>query len=316
MGAYIIRRLLQAIPTLFFVSIIIFGIMRLTPGDPARALLGNQYGITPEMVETVREEMGLNRPLYVQYLSWLTGILQGDFGRSYINRTDVSTLIQMRLPASIQLAVAAISFALVVAIPAGIISAVKRGSWIDHLVTTFVTAGLAMPGFWLAMLVVLLFAVALRWLPPSGYVAFDRDPQANLRLLILPSITLAILIASPTMRFLRSSMLDVLGEDFMRVARAKGLVEQAVIFRHALRNALIPTVTWVGLEFATIVGNSVMVEWVFGWPGIGFLTVQSVMNRDYLAVQGTVMVVAAIFVMVNLAVDLLYVYLDPRVRLS
>ena len=316
MGAYIIRRLLQAIPTLFFVSIIIFGIMRLTPGDPARALLGNQYGITPEMVETVREEMGLNRPLYVQYLSWLTGILQGDFGRSYINRTDVSTLIQMRLPASIQLAVAAISFALVVAIPAGIISAVKRGSWIDHLVTTFVTAGLAMPGFWLAMLVVLLFAVALGWLPPSGYVAFDRDPQANLRLLILPSITLAILIASPTMRFLRSSMLDVLGEDFIRVARAKGLVEQAVIFRHALRNALIPTVTWVGLEFATIGGNSVMVEWVFGWPGIGFLTVQSVMTRDYLAVQGTVMVVAAIFVMVNLAVDLLYVYLDPRVRLS
>lgn len=316
MGAYIIRRLLQAIPTLFFVSIIIFGIMRLTPGDPARALLGNQYGITPEMIETVREEMGLNRPLYVQYLSWLTGILQGDFGPSYINRTDVSTLIQMRLPASIQLAVAAISIALVVAIPAGIISAVKRGSWIDHLVTTFVTAGLAMPGFWLAMLVVLLFAVALGWLPPSGYVAFDRDPQANLRLLILPSITLAILIASPTMRFLRSSMLDVLGEDFMRVARAKGLVEQAVIFRHALRNALIPTVTWVGLEFATIVGNSVMVEWVFGWPGIGFLTVQSVMTRDYLAVQGTVMVVAAIFVMVNLAVDLLYVYLDPRVRLS
>ncbi len=316
MKAFIFRRLLQAIPTLFFVSLIIFGIMRLTPGDPALAMLGNRYGITPEMVEAVRREMGLNRPLYVQYLSWLTGILQGDFGRSYINMTDVSTLIRQRLPASIQLAVAAMSLALLVAIPAGIISAVKRGSWVDYLVTTIVTAGIAIPGFWLAMLVVLLFAVALGWLPPSGYVAFDRDPLANLRLLILPSITLAILIAAPTMRFLCSSMLDVLGEDFMRVARAKGLVERVIVLRHALKNALIPAVTWIGLEFASIVGSSVMVEWVFGWPGIGFFTVQAVMNRDYLAVQGAVMVVAAIFVIVNVVVDLLYAYLDPRVRFN
>jgi peptide/nickel transport system permease protein len=220
------------------------------------------------------------------------------------------------LPASLELALAATLLALAISIPAGILSALRRGSWIDHLTTTFVTAGIAMPGFWLAMLIVLIFAVHLNWLPPSGYVSFDEDPAENLRLLILPASTLAILVAAPTMRFLRSSMLNVLSEDYVRTARAKGLVERTVVYRHALRNALIPTVTWIGLQFAYLVGGSVMIEWVFGWPGIGWFALKAVLSRDYVVVQSTVITIAAIFVLVNLAVDLLYAVLDPRVRLS
>jgi peptide/nickel transport system permease protein len=314
MATYVIRRLLQAVPTLLFVSIIVFTIMRLTPGDPAQAVLGGQAGVSQELVESVRREMGLDKPAYVQYLVWLGNLLRGDLGQSYISRARVADLIAQRLPASLELALAAIVLALLIAVPAGILAAVHRGSWIDHIATTFVTAGVAMPGFWLAMLIVLLFAVFLQLLPPSGYVPFDKDPVGNLRLLALPALTLAILLAAPTMRFLRSSMLDVLGEDYLRAARAKGLSERLVIYRHALKNALIPTVTWVGLQFAYLIGGSIMVEWVFGWPGVGWMALRAVLSRDYIVVQGTVLLIAAIFVLVNLAVDLLYAFLDPRVR--
>lgn len=315
MTAYVIRRLLQSALTLVLVSLVVFTIMRLTPGDPAQSMLGNVYGVTPELLAGVRHEMGLDRPLHEQYLGWLADLLRGDFGHSYISQAPVGDLLARRIPASLELAFAATVLALLVSVPAGILSALRRGSTIDHLTTAFVTAGIAMPGFWLAMLMVLLFAVYLRLLPPSGYVPLSEDPVENLRLLILPAATLAILVAAPTMRFLRSSMLAILGEDYVRTARAKGLEERSVIYRHALRNALIPAVTWLGLQFASLVAGSVMVEWVFGWPGIGWLALKAVLSRDYIVVQSTVVTIAAIFVLVNLAVDLAYAALDPRIRL-
>jgi peptide/nickel transport system permease protein len=314
MVAYISRRLAQAIPTLLFVSAVVFAIMRATPGDPAQFMLGGQTGVTEDVLRQVRHQIGLDRPIPLQYLGWLWSFAHGDLGQSYISHAPVETLIARRVPASIELAVAAAGIAFLVAIPAGVLAAIHRATWIDHLTTTFVTAGLAVPGFWLATLLVLLFAVEWRLLPPSGYIPIAGDPWGNLRLLVLPTITLAILIAAPTMRFLRSSMLDILGEDYLRTAQAKGLNRRAVVYGHALRNALIPTVNWIGLQFAYLVGGSVMVEWVFGWPGVGWLAVQSVLSRDYLVVQGTVVFVAAIFVLVNLGIDVLAAFLDPRIR--
>jgi peptide/nickel transport system permease protein len=315
-AAFLARRLAQAVVTLFVVSLVVFTIMRITPGDPAQAMLGNTPNAGPEVLQAVRHEMGLDKPAHVQYLHWLGDLLRGDFGHSYISQASVGDLLARRLPASFELALASMLIALLISIPAGVLSAVKRGTWIDHLTTTFVTAGIAMPGFWLAMLVVLLFAVTLRWLPPSGFVPFGEDPLENLRLLVLPAGTLAILVAAPTMRFLRSSMLSVLSDDYVRTARSKGLVERVVIYRHAFRNALMPTVTWIGIQFAGLIGGSVMVEWVFGWPGVGWFAVKAVLSRDYIVVQSTVVTIAAIFVLVNLLVDLLYALLDPRVRLS
>ncbi len=311
---FLVRRLLQAVPTLLLVSIIVFAIMRATPGDPARAALGNAFGVTDQVLATVRHQMGLDEPVYVQYLYWLGNVLHGDFGRSYMSKASVADLLEQSVPASFELALSASLLALVIALPAGVLIAVKRGSLLDQIVTALVTAGIAMPGFWLAMLLVILFAVLVPILPPSGFVQFSVDPAGHLQRLILPSVTLAILVASPTMRFVRSSMLDVLGEEYLRSARAKGLGEWLVITRHALKNALIPAVTWVGLQFAYLLASSVMIEWVFGWPGVGALAVRSVLSRDYIVVQGTVIFAAAVFVVVNLMVDVLYVVLDPRVR--
>ncbi len=314
MAGFILSRAAQAVVTLFVVSLVVFGVMKMTPGDPAQAMLGNVSGVTPEMIAAIHAELGLDQPIPRQYLSWLSDLLRGDLGHSYISQASVSSLLARRIPASIELAAAAMTLALLVAIPAGVLSAVKRGTWVDSAITTFVTAGIAVPGFWLAMMVVMIFAVRLRWLPPSGYVSFQDDPIQNLRLLILPASTLAILVAAPTMRFLRSSMLNVLAEDYVRSARAKGLSERLVIFRHALRNALIPTVTWIGLQFAYLISGSIMIEWVFGWPGVGWFAVKAVLSRDYIVVQSTVVTVAAIFILINLLVDMLYAVLDPRVR--
>ena len=314
MIAYILHRLAQAPLTLFFVSVVIFLIMWLTPGDPAQAMLGNVYGATPETIAAVRKEIGLDKPLPVQYAQWLGGLAHGDFGQSYISHATVRSLIVKRFPATLELAFMSSLLALLIAIPAGVLSAVRRGTWVDHLVTTFVTAGIALPGFFLAILMILFFSVVLKWVPSSGYVPIQENVRENLHLVLLPATTLAILVAAPTMRFVRSGMLDVLNQDYVRTARAKGLIERIVIGRHALGNALIPTVTWVGLQFAYLIGGSVMVEWVFGWPGLGWLTVRAVLSRDYLVVQSTVVTVAMIFILVNLAVDILYAVIDPRVR--
>jgi peptide/nickel transport system permease protein len=271
-------------------------------------------GFTQEMIENARRNLGLDQPLYVQYFTWIRGVLQGDFGFSYLNKMPVSTILMQRLPASIELAVVSLFLAILVAVPGGIVTALKRGTVIDHVVTAIVTAGIAFPGFWLGILVVLLFAVRLNWLPSNGYVEFTRDPIGNLRFLILPALTMTIILAAPIMRFLRSSMLDVMGEDYILVARAKGLRERKVIYLHALKNALIPTITVIGLQFGTMIGGMVMIEWVFAWRGVGWLLVTSILKRDYMVVMGGVLVVATIFVLVNLVVDILYGVLDPRIR--
>jgi peptide/nickel transport system permease protein len=241
-------------------------------------------------------------------------VARGDLGDSYINHVSVSTVLLQKLPASAELAVVALLLAMLVAIPGGVIAAVKHGTLLDRLLVAFVSSGIAIPGFWLGIMLVLLFAVVLRWLPPSGYVDLQRDPLGNLRFLCLPALTLAILLAAPILRFVRASMLDVLGEEYIRAARSKGLPEQVVVFRHALKNALIPTITVLGLQFAGLLGGAILIEWVFGWPGLGWLAVNSISARDYLVVQGTVLFVATVFVLVNLLVDLLYAVVDPRIR--
>lgn len=314
MAAYVARRLLQAIVTLVIVSLVVFAIMRATPGDPAQAMVGNVSGVTPELLSTIRHEMGLDRPLHIQYLTWLADLVRGDFGHSYISQASVGKLLARRLPASLELALAATLLALAISIPAGILSALRRGSWLDHLTTTFVTAGIAMPGFWLAMLIVLVFAVRLKLLPPSGYVSFGEDPRENLRLLILPASTLTILVAAPTMRFLRSSMLNVLGEDYVRTARAKGLRERAVVMRHAFRNAAIPLVTLMALDLPYIFSGALFTEVIFAWPGMGRLFFTAAERRDYPLLMAIVMITATLIVLSNLLADVLYAVLDPRIR--
>ena len=316
MGArgYVLRRLLQAIPVLFFVSVIVFLVLHLAPGDPAVQMYGAQPGVTKDMIEAARHEMGLDKPWVEQYLFWITNLLRGDMGKSYVNHLPVSTVLGQKLPASIELAIASLTLAVLVAVPGGIISAVKHGSRVESLLTAFITLGIAIPSFWLGIIMVLVFAVTLGVLPPSGHTPLEQDPISNLRFLVLPAATMAILLAAPIMRFLRSSMLDILNEDYVRTAHAKGLTNQAVVVRHALKNALIPTVTVLGLQFAGLVGSAVMVEWVFGWPGIGWLAINAIFQRDYVLVQSTLVVVAAMFVMVNLGVDLIYAAIDPRIR--
>ena len=314
MTTYIIRRVLQAIPVLWVVVVIVFLLLRLSPGDPATAMLGNIPGVTKEIIDQVRAELGVDKPLIVQYFNWQMDLLKGDFGQSYYNQVPVKTLIAQRLPKSIELAVVSLAIALPFSFGAGILAAVKRGTWIDHAATAFVTAGIAIPGFWLAIMLVLLFSVKLEWLPSSGYVSFFEDPVGHIRILILPASTLAILVAAPSMRFLRSSMLEVMGEDYIRTARAKGLAQWVVVNRHAVRNALIPTVTFVGLQFASLLAGTILIEWVFGWTGIGWLIVNAIHAQDYLVVQGGVIVMAFFFVAVNLGVDILYAVLDPRIR--
>jgi peptide/nickel transport system permease protein len=314
MGGFIVRRLLQAIPVLLCVTIVVFVVLHLSPGDPVMAMYAAQPGVTNDMLQAARAKMGLNQPLYAQYAIWLSGVVRGDLGDSYINHVSVSTVLLQKLPASAELAVTALLLAMLVAIPGGVIAAVKRGTLIDRLLVAFVSSGIAIPGFWLGIMLVLLFAVVLRWLPPSGYVDFQRDPLGNLRFLCLPALTLAILLAAPILRFVRASMLDVLGEEYIRAARSKGLPERVVVFRHALKNALIPTITVLGLQFAGLLGGAILIEWVFGWPGLGWLAVNSISARDYLVVQGTVLFVATVFVLVNLIVDLLYAVVDPRIR--
>jgi peptide/nickel transport system permease protein len=314
MRNYIARRLIHGAIVLVAVSFVIFLVMYLSPGDPAVQMYGAQPGVTQEMIDAARHDMGLDKPFIQQYFTWIGRFVQGDMGESYVNHLSVRALIGPKLMASFQLAVVSLALAMLIAVPGGILAAVKRGTWVDSLITGFVSIGIAVPGFWLGILLVLVFAVRFRWLPPSGYVRLTDDPGENLRLIILPATTMAILLAAPIMRFLRSGMLDVLGEDYIRVARAKGLSGRAVIRGHALRNASISTVTVLGLQFASLIGGGVIVEWVFGWPGLGWLAINAIFQRDYLLVEGTLVIVAATFILVNLAVDVLVATIDPRIR--
>ncbi|MGD9710839.1 MAG: ABC transporter permease [Thermomicrobiales bacterium] len=318
MARFAAGRIVQAIPTIFLVSMMVFGLIRMAPGDPAAMRMGREAAKPENLpkLEALREEMGLNEPIPVQYLYWLRDIGAGDFGDSLRNRKPTTELFFQKLPATIELIIGAMMFAIVLAFPLGILAAIKRGSLIDRAAMGFVSAGLAVPGFWLALTLILIFSVRLQWLPASGYVPFSEDPMENLKRLILPAVTLGTYLAATLMRFLRSDMIEVLAADYVRTARAKGLREKTVIVRHAMKNALIPVMTIAGLEIGALLGGAVIIEQVFGWSGVGWLTVQGIFDRDYPLVQTSVLFVTVGLIGVNLLTDLLYGYMNPRMRIS
>lgn len=305
---YIIRRLGLMIFILLGVSVITFSMMHLVPGDPAEVIAMERYGeeITAETIEFVRAEFGLDQPVYLQYFNWLTNVLQGDLGYSFRTDRPVLDEILARLPATLQLALAGMLIALVIAIPVGIISATRQYSAVDNISMFGALLGVSMPNFWLGLLLIMFFSVHLGWLPVFG--------RGGIEHLILPAITLGTGMAAITTRLIRSSMLEVLGQDYIRTARAKGLKEKVVIYKHALKNAMIPVVTIVGLQFAFLLEGAVIVEVIFAWPGIGRLLVDSIFARDFMLIQGCILFIAAMFVLVNLLVDVSYAYLDPKIR--
>lgn len=312
MTAYIIRRLLLMIPVALLVSIIIFALLRITPGDPVRTMLGEEGD--PATVATLRHEYGLDRPIPVQYAVWLKRLLQGDLGRSLRTRQPVREAILERLPATLELGFAALVYSLTIAIPVGILSAVKRNSLWDLLASGFTLMGVSIPNFFLGILLILIFGLVARLLPPGGYKPFAENPVENLKRLILPAITLGTASLAVNMRLVRSSLLETLVQEYIRVARAKGLSERRVIVRHALKNAFIPVVTVVGLQIGAILEGAFITETLFIWPGVGRLAVDSIGGRDYPVVQGIVLFSALSFLLANLLVDILYAYLDPRIK--
>jgi peptide/nickel transport system permease protein len=312
MASYILGRLLQVIPTLFVVSVVVFLMVRAIPGDPAHILLGPTA--RPEQIELLRASMGLNEPIWTQYLWWIEGVLRGDLGRSWINNFPVAELIRQKLPATVALAVGSMTVALLVAFPLGIFSALRPGSWVDRFTALYTSLMLAIPTFWLGVLLVLVVSLRLGWLPPSGYVAFSEDPLGAVKLLLLPSLTLGAYLSAIFTRFLRTAMADVLAQDYVRTATGKGLLERAVVRDHVLRNALIPVVTMLGIQFGGLLGGAVIVEAIFDLPGLGRLLITSISSRDYAVVQGIILLAATSFLIVNLLTDLTYGLLDPRIR--
>jgi peptide/nickel transport system permease protein len=271
-------------------------------------------GLTGEDLARLRAEVGLDRPIYIQYLSWVGNAVQGDLGVSYYNQAEVTELVSVRLPATLQLTLFAMTFSMLIAIPLGILAAVRQNSIVDYVVTAIGTIGMSLPSFWLGIMLIVVFSVHLGWLPAVGYRPFFEEPLQNLKHVILPGVTLGLILVAPTMRFLRSSVLEVKRQDYVQTARAKGLRERSVILGHVLKNAMIPTLTIIGLQMGYLLGGSVVIEWVFGWPGLGQLAVDAIRQRDYAVVQATVMLFATGFILINLAVDILYSALDPRIR--
>jgi peptide/nickel transport system permease protein len=314
MTTYVLRRLAQIVPTLFVVSLVVFGLMRLVPGDPAQVFAGQDA--TAAQIDIVRREFGLDRPVHVQYLIWLRRLLVGDLGVSYHTGRSVRELVTQKLAATIELTLAAMAIALAIGIPASVVAALRRKTAADHLATVTVLVGLSLPSFCLGIVLILVFAMWLHLLPPIGYVPFQESPGRNLRFLVLPALTLGIILAAPIMRFMRAGMLDVLLEDYVRTARAKGLRERAVVTRHVFRNAALPTLTMVGLQVGELLGGTAGVEVVFAWPGVGRLMADSIFQRDYAVIQVVVLFLAVTFVVINLLVDVLYARLDPRIRLG
>jgi peptide/nickel transport system permease protein len=310
---YIIRRLFQAIPVLFVSAVIVFVLMRLTPGDPVRTILGESA--TEEQYLALRHEMGLDQPLPIQFLGWLANIARGDLGASYINKIPVRDLIAQRAAATAQLAGAGLLLTVLIALPLGILSALTAGKRLDNLLSAVTSLGISVPNFWIGILAILFFAVTLGWLPPGGYASLDSSPDA-FKFLVLPAMTICINSTAVLTRFVRVSMLDVLHEHYIRTAHAKGLPVPTVVIKHAFLNALIPVITILGIQVGRMFGGSVIVESVFAWPGIGRLLVTAINTRDYPIVQAVLLIMAFFFTLVNLATDLLYGVVDPRVRLE
>ncbi|MGH7321197.1 MAG: ABC transporter permease [Candidatus Rokuibacteriota bacterium] len=311
---YVVRRLGQAVPTLFLTTVGIFLLLHLVPGDPAAVLAGSDA--PPDVVAALRVEMGLDRPLPVQYILWFGRVLRGDLGVSYVSKFPVRELITMRVPATLELASAGLLVGLVLGIPTGVAAALHRGRLADYVVTSANAVLMSVPNFWAGIAFILIFALGLALLPPSGRVPLGTDPVRALTFLLLPAVTLGLHIAAIFSRFTRTALLEVLSEPYIRTAHAKGLGQAAVVLRHGFRNALIPVVTVFGLQAGYLLGGAVVVESVFAWPGLGRLIVESIGNRDYTTVQGALLVFVAAFFLVNLATDVAYAWIDPRIRLG
>ena len=312
MGEFLVKRLAQILPTLVFVSMLIFGLQQLLPGDPAVILAGEDHD--PNVVAYLRAKLHLDEPLPVRYAYWVDGVLHGDLGESVRTQQPVSGLVLQKLPVTIELALLAMGVALAIGIPAGIVSAVGRGTAWDHVANVFALWGISTPNFWLGILMILLFSVQLGWLPASGYVSPFEDLRANLAAMAMPAFVLGNGIAAVLMRHTRSAMLQVLSADYVRTARAKGLSEPVVVLKHALRNALTPIITLGALELGTLLSGAVLTEQVFTIPGFGKLIVDSVFNRDYSVVQGVVLVTATAYITLNLLADIAYFVVNPRLR--
>lgn len=304
MSTFLIRRIVHTGFVVLAVTIIVFGIIQLTPGDPILLMLGDQA--TPEMVDRLRSQMGFDRPLVVRYLSWLGGVLRGDFGTGLRDGLPVLPALMSRLPATLVLLVSSMLLAAAIGIPLGVISAIRRNSLVDAVSRIVALLGISMPSFWTGVMLIYFFGYMLRWFPISGY--------GSLAHVVLPSLALGLTSAALVARLCRSAMLDVMRKDYVRTARAKGLAESVVIFRHAMRNALIPVVTVIGLQAGYLLGGSVAVETVFAWPGMGLFSYQRLMQRDYSMIMGSLFLYSLLFALVNLLTDLLYVWIDPRIR--
>ena len=317
MNRYVAVRLLAALPTLIGVSLLTFLFIRLIPGDAIAARLGTSTALTPEQLANLRAYFGLDQPLPVQYWTWLSSLLRGDAGYSIRTGRPVIVEIAERLPVTLELAAAATLIAVFIGTPLGLLSAMRPGTRVDLATRIGGLIGLSLPSFWLGTLIIVLFSLYLRWLPNTGgYVDFVQDPLGNLRLLLFPAITLGVALAAATMRMTRSAMLDVLGADYVRTARAKGLQASLIVRRHVLKNGLIVVVTLLGIQVGQLLGGAVVVEEIFSIPGVGRMLLTAIVQRDYALVQGGVLVIAILFVAVNILVDLLYGYLDPRIRLA
>ena len=316
MQVYIVRRLLLIVPTLFVVSLIIFFILRLLPGDVALVILagGGDVEVDPQEYTKLRQELGLDRPFYEQYVSWIWGLARLEGGESLFTRRPVFSEIGAGLPVTVELAILSNLIAMVIAIPVGVISAIRQDSIWDYALRIFAISGMAMPVFWTGSLIILLLVIYFQWLPPLQYASLWDDPISNLKQMMFPAITLAHFQAALLSRMTRSTMLEVLRQDYVRTAWAKGLVPRVVILRHALRNALLPVVTLMGLQFGRQLGGTVIVESIFVLPGVGFLLVDAILNRDWPMVQTLITLFAVSFMLINLLVDLVYSWLDPRIR--
>jgi peptide/nickel transport system permease protein len=316
MTTYVVRKLLQVVPLLFGVSLLTFLIIHTAPGDPVSYIMAP--GMSGEEAEQMRRNLGLDQPVCVQYVLWLGAILRGDLGISFLNNRPVLDLVWERIPATLLLSGAALLYALILCIPIGIISAVRQYSLFDNLSTLFVFLGYSLPGFWLGLMLLYLFSVQLKWLPAGGMTNVDNPGGLDdvLKHLILPAVVLGTFVLANLVRFLRSSLLEVLHEDYVRTARAKGVAERRVLTGHALRNALIPVVTVLGVQIPVLLSGALITETIFSWPGIGRLAVRSAFERDYPMIMGLTLMVSALVVLSNLITDVAYGYLDPRIRLS
>jgi peptide/nickel transport system permease protein len=312
MGRYLTRKLAQMLPVALIVTIIVFALTNLLPGDPTVTILGEQA--TAEQRAAVRVEYGLDRPAPLRYVEWLGRAAQGDFGRSLRTREHVSEMLAARVPVTLQLTFIAILIAVAIGVPAGILAARFRGTGIDVVVSFIAMSSVAIPYFWMGVMLILFFSLRLGWLPPSGYVPFFADPVQNLRLMVLPAVTIGTAFAALVMRQTRASMLQVLTQDYIRTARAKGMSEPRVVLKHALRNALIPVSTVVGLQIGALLGGAVVTETVFAMPGLGRMLVDGIFQRDFPVIQGAILFIVVAVFAVNVLTDLLYRLFDPRVK--